>query len=153
MTIANNCQIIRFFASFHTSSVTAKGAETITAPIICCDRSSKPNFSGIDFKPEKNDFIITKNTYDAFTNKKLDNILRKHKIRYVVVTGIFADGCVHSTIQGGFSAGYNFIILKDLIETTDIEIRQRLQNMLKDYTWPVLFGKTINSKEFFGIVE
>jgi nicotinamidase-related amidase len=104
-------------------------------------------------EPVKGDLIVTKNTYDAFTNPKLSRFLQKQKIKYVVVAGVFGDGCVHSTIQGGFSAGYNFIILKDLIETTDVKIRQKLQKLLKEYTWPVMFGKTINSKDFFDFVK
>ncbi len=106
-----------------------------------------------ELEPEKDDFVVTKNTYDAFTNPKLDKFLKKRKIRYLAIAGVFGDGCVHSTIQGGFSVGYNFIVLKDLIETSDVEIRQRLLKLLKQYTWPVMFGKTINSGEFFDLVE
>ncbi len=111
--------------------------------------SDKTDFSEKFFmlKPGKNDHIITKNSYDAFTNPKLEKILKKLKVKYLVVTGVFADGCVHATIQGGFSKGYNFIIVKDLVETTDVKIRQDLQKKLKLYTWPILFGKTIDSKE------
>ena len=98
-------------------------------------------------EPEKNDIIITKNTYDAFTNPKLEKILKKRKTNHIIVTGIFGDGCVHASIQGGFSKGFNFIILKDLIETTDVKIRQKLQKSLKIYTWPIMFGKTLDSKE------
>ena len=100
--------------------------------------------------PDKDDLIITKNNYDAFTNPKLDKFLKSKKIKYLIVTGIFGDGCVHSTIQGGFSKGYNFIILKDLIETTDEKIRQDLQKILKQYTWPIMFGKTTSSKQFLN---
>lgn len=106
-----------------------------------------------NIEPEKEDFVITKNHYNAFTNPKLDQFLQKNKVKYVIVTGVFGDGCVESTIQGGFSKGYNFIILKDLIETTDVKIRQRIQKLLKDYTWPVMFGRTINSKELFKFVN
>ena len=117
--------------------------------------SEKTGFSEKFFELElqKNDFIVTKNSYDAFTNPKLNKFLKRKKIKYVVVTGVFGDGCVESTIQGGFSAGYNFIILKDLIETTDVKIRQKLQKLLKEYTWPTMFGKTINSKDFFKFVK
>lgn len=102
-----------------------------------------------ELKPEKYDLTITKNTYDAFTNPALERFLKKHEIKYVAVTGVFGDGCVHATIQGGFSAGYNFIILKDLIETTDDKERQEIQKAMKKYTWPTMFGRTINSKDFF----
>ena len=102
--------------------------------------SDKSGFNEKFFQvePEKGDLVITKNSYDAFTNPKLDRFLKKRKIKYIIVAGVFGDGCVHSTIQGGFSKGYNFIILKDLIETTDVKIRQQLQSLLKEYTWPVL---------------
>ena len=106
-----------------------------------------------EISPDKNDFVITKNSYDAFTSLELNNLLGKLKVKYCVITGVFGDGCVNSTIQGGFSSGYNFIILKDLIETTDVKIRQKLQKLLKDYTWPVMFGKTINSEYFFDFVK
>jgi len=104
-------------------------------------------------KPDKEDIIITKNSYDAFTNPKLEMILKKQKIKYLLVTGIFGDGCVDSTIQGGFSKGFNFIILKDLIETTDVKIRQDLQKLLKKFTWPVMFGETIDSKDFLREIK
>ncbi len=106
-----------------------------------------------EVSPEKDDMIITKNSYDAFTNPELEKILKKQKIKYLIVAGIFGDGCVHSTIQGGFSKGYNFVILKDLIETTDIKIRQDLQKLLKTYTWPVMFGETIYSKDFLREIK
>lgn len=103
--------------------------------------------------PEKDDTIFTKNNYDAFTNPNLDKFLKTNKIKYLIITGIFGDGCVHSTIQGGFSKGYNFIILKDLIETTDVKIRQDIQRLFKKYTWPVMFGPTINSEELNSYVD
>jgi len=117
--------------------------------------SDKTGFSEkfFELEPQKNDYIVTKNAYDAFTNPKLNRFLKKKKIKYVAVAGVFGDGCVESTIQGGFSAGYNFIILKDLIETTDVKIRQRLQKLLKEYAWPTMFGKTINSKDFFDLIK
>jgi len=98
--------------------------------------------------PEKEDIVITKNSYDAFTNPELNKVLKEKGIKYIVVAGIFGDGCVHATIAGGFSAGYNFIILKDLIETADVPIRQELQQKLKDYTWPIMYGSTLNSDDF-----
>lgn len=117
--------------------------------------SDKTGFSEKFFRiePEKDDVIITKNSYDAFTNPKLDKILKARKIKYIAVAGVLGDGCVHATIQGGFSRGHNFIILKDLIETTDMKTRQELQRLLKDFLWPVAFGRTIDSKDFFRMIR
>lgn len=117
--------------------------------------TDKTGFSEKLFKltPEKSDFVFYKNSYDAFTNPKLDEFLKKRKINHLLVSGVFGDGCVNATIQGGFSAGYNFIILKDLIETTDDKTRQKIQKLLKQYTWPTMYGKTINSKELLQTIK
>jgi ureidoacrylate peracid hydrolase len=101
-----------------------------------------------EIRPNGDDITITKNTYDAFADPNFREILKKKGVRYLVVTGVFTDGCVLATICGGFQAGYNFVILKDLIETTDQPERQELSQRLKNYTFPILYGKTIESKEF-----
>jgi nicotinamidase-related amidase len=98
--------------------------------------------------PKEDDIIITKNNYDTFSNLEFDKILKKNGIKYLVITGFFTDGCVLATISGGFSRGYNFVVLKDLIETTDKQIRQELCKQLVNYTFPYLYGKTVTSQEF-----
>jgi nicotinamidase-related amidase len=65
--------------------------------------------------------VFAKNSYDAFTNEDFVNALAELRVRYIVVAGVFGDGCVLATICGGFSKGYHLIIAKDLIETTDDE--------------------------------
>ncbi|MFH0852346.1 MAG: isochorismatase family cysteine hydrolase [bacterium] len=99
-------------------------------------------------KPLKNDLIVEKHSYDGFTNPKLEKELKTRGIEYLVVAGLFGDGCVMSTICNGFSKGYNFIILNDLIETTDVPLRQSILEGLKDFTWPKMYGKTTKSKDF-----
>lgn len=98
--------------------------------------------------PEEKDIIITKNNYDTFSNPEFDKVLKENGIKYLVMTGFFTDGCVLATVSGGFSRGYNFVLIKDLIETTDVERRQKLSELLKDYTFPALYGKTLTSEEF-----
>ncbi|MCX6716406.1 MAG: cysteine hydrolase [Candidatus Taylorbacteria bacterium] len=101
-------------------------------------------------KPRKEDIIITKNNYDTFSNPEFDKILRENGIQYLIMTGVFTDGCVLATICGGFSHGYNFVVLKDLIETTDVKIRQELCKHLLDFTFPIMYGKTITSSELLN---
>lgn len=103
--------------------------------------------------PKKEDYILTKNTYDAFTNKKLENILKSKKIKYLIITGVFADGCVNSTIVNGFSKGYNFIILEDLVETTDRKERQKIKNLLIKYTWKQMYGKIEKSQNLLKYLK
>ncbi|MFH0846051.1 MAG: isochorismatase family cysteine hydrolase [Patescibacteria group bacterium] len=103
-------------------------------------------FNGI--KPEKDDLIITKNTYDAFSETELEKKLKEKGIQYLVVAGIFTEGCVLSTITVGFSKGFNFVMLRDLIETVDSEERQRISTDIKNRIFPSLYGKSITSEEF-----
>ncbi|MFZ2663863.1 MAG: cysteine hydrolase [Patescibacteria group bacterium] len=100
------------------------------------------------YEPQDSDLLITKNTYDTFTSEELLKELQSRGIKYIVMTGIFTDGCVLSSVINGFSKGYNFIILKDLVETVDSEQRQRLQKLLLDLTFPKLYGRTVTSEEF-----
>lgn len=97
--------------------------------------------------PSDDALVITKNSFDAFSNEDLIHALEGMHIRYVIVTGIFGDGCVMASICGGFSKGYHLIITKDLIETTDDESRQLLQQQLKQRTWPLMYGTTIESQQ------
>jgi len=104
-------------------------------------------------KPEATDLVITKNTYDTFTNEKLLEEFNKRGIKYIIMTGIFSDGCVLASIISGFSKGYNFVVLKDLIETTDSETRQDIQKLLINFTFPKMYGKTILSKELLDVMK
>ena len=124
--------------------------ELYTDPDVCYYSDDESEFSEEFFlvKPEKKDLVITKNHPDAFTNIELSRYLKDKGIKYLVIAGIFTDGCVLATIVNGFSKGYNFVILKDLVETTDVPTRQRLQKLLIDYTFPFMYGKTITSEEF-----
>lgn len=101
-------------------------------------------------QPQATDFIIAKNHYDVFTQQPFIDYLQERNIQHIVMTGVFADGCVLASICGGFSKGYNFTILKDLIETTDDPVRQELQKHLKAFTWPFMYGKTMKAEEFLA---
>jgi nicotinamidase-related amidase len=91
--------------------------------------------------------VFAKNSYDAFTNEELVATLERINARYIIVAGVFGDGCVMASICGGFSKGYRFVIAEDLIETTDDEDRQALQRFLKLRTWPLMYGVTAESRQ------
>lgn len=100
--------------------------------------------------PHDDDLVIDKKNNDAFSNLKLVEELTKRGIRYVVTTGVFTDGCVLATVVGGFSKGYNSIVLSDLVETTDSATRQEIQKKLLEYTFPYLFARVITSQELLS---
>lgn len=100
------------------------------------------------FSPDQDDLVVTKNSYSAFVGTTLHEELTQRGIRYLIVTGIFTDGCVLATVVDGFAKGYNFVILKDLVETSDSKTRQDLQAFLKTFTFPFMYGETIESAKF-----
>jgi nicotinamidase-related amidase len=96
--------------------------------------------------PTEGALIFTKPSYDAFTCPDLVDALNERGIRYLIMAGLFGDGCVRATICGGFSRGYHFIMAKDLIETTDDEDGQAMQKHLKERLWPLMYGPTLESR-------
>ncbi|HEY4977012.1 MAG TPA: isochorismatase family protein [Gaiellaceae bacterium] len=97
--------------------------------------------------------VFAKNSYDAFTNEELVATLERINARYIIVAGVFGDGCVMASICGGFSKGYRFVIAEDLIETTDDEDRQALQRFLKLRTWPLMYGATVTAREILAALS
>ena len=96
--------------------------------------------------PTEGALIFAKPSYDAFTCSDLTGALNERGIRYLIMAGLFGDGCVLATICSGFSRGYHFIMAKDLIETTDDEDRQAMQKHLKERLWPLMYGPTLESR-------
>jgi nicotinamidase-related amidase len=95
--------------------------------------------------------VFAKNSYDACTNEDFVNALAELRVRYIVVAGVFGDGCVLATICGGFSKGYHLIIAQDLIETTDDEERLAFQQYLKQRMWPLIYGTTVESHYILAV--
>lgn len=122
------------------------------------DESSEATYFGEEgfeeefyhIEPAETDFVVKKNTYDCFASPELINYLEQRGITDLVVCGVFTDGCVLSSIASGFSKGYNFIIPRDLVETTDLPVRQELQSLLLDYTLPIQYGRVVDSSEILN---
>jgi nicotinamidase-related amidase len=103
--------------------------------------------------PTQGAFVFAKDSYDAFTNAALVHALKEMHPRYIIVAGVFGDGCVMASICGGFSRGYHLVIAQDLIETTDDVARQNLQQHLKQRTWPLMYGTTIDSGQILAALS
>lgn len=110
------------------------------------DASGFPEqFYGI--QPQESDIIVDKKNNDAFSNPKLVKKLEEKGIKYIIVAGAFTDACVLASVVGGFSRGYNMVVLQDLVETTDMQKRQNIQKELLEFTFPYLFARVIFSGE------
>jgi len=65
-----------------------------------------------NFTNNKNVFI--KDTYGSFVNNRLLNLLKKHKIKQVELTGIDTENCVLTFARDAFDRGFSVIVFKNL---------------------------------------
>lgn len=61
--------------------------------------------------------IVAKNTYDAFINTNLSEILESHGVRKVVVCGVMTDCCCDTTARSSFNRGFETIMVGDACGT------------------------------------
>lgn len=102
----------------------------------------------IEVKP--GDLVIEKNSYSAFTNSYLMDVLDSDT--YLVI-GVYADGCVNATIVDGWSRGLFTFILSDLVESMDDPIKQGQKMFLLSHGWPLMYGHVMTSKEFLRLLD
>lgn len=62
--------------------------------------------------------VFTKYEGNAFTNKKLNDLLKDHNIEYVEVIGVDGGGCVALTALGAIKEGYSVIVNESAIGTS-----------------------------------
>ncbi|MFC7392935.1 cysteine hydrolase family protein [Scopulibacillus cellulosilyticus] len=70
-------------------------------------------------KPEKEDWIIAKETPNAFYKTKLHSELKKMGIVHLVICGVSTEMCVDTTCRSAYSLGYDVILVKDAHTTWD----------------------------------
>jgi nicotinamidase-related amidase len=103
-----------------------------------------------EMEVEPGDLIVEKNSYSAFTNSRLIDLLDSDT--YLVV-GVYADGCVNATIVDGWSRGLFTYILSDLVESMDDPVKQGQKNFLLSHGWPLMYGHVMTSKEFLSLLD
>jgi nicotinamidase-related amidase len=69
---------------------------------------------------------------DAFTNPRLDKRLRELQIDHLVVTGVFADQCVSSTIQGALNRGYRVTVVEPAVAAGTAAARANALKSLRE---------------------
>jgi ureidoacrylate peracid hydrolase len=59
------------------------------------------------------ELLVDKHRYSAFIGTRLDQLLRSHDVKTVVVAGVATSGCVESTIRDAFMLDYYVVIAAD----------------------------------------
>jgi nicotinamidase-related amidase len=68
-----------------------------------------------ELAPESEDIIVPKTRYSGFYNTNLDEILKKHGIDTLIVTGLVTNICVLYTVADAVSRNYKVIVPKDCV--------------------------------------
>ena len=123
----------------------ARGAEIIFARIACLkqhgrDRSlsqKKPGFNYLllpkdeeggqvvpELAPESDDITIMKTTDSALTGSNLRLLLRNMEIQNVVVTGIFTDQCISSTVRSLADESFDVVLVEDCCAAATMELHE-----------------------------
>lgn len=96
---------------------------------------------------EAGDIVLEKNSYSAFTNPRLSELL----VDNYLVSGVYSGGCVNATIIEGWSKGYFTYIISDLVEAMDSERKQNQKTQLLSYGWPLMYGHVIQSEDIYKV--
>lgn len=121
----------------------AKNAKLLIKDALC-----SPNTTGFNYykiKPKKGDLQIIKKSFDAFSNPRLEQFLKKKRIKNLILIGVYSAVCVDTTIRSGFTRGYNIIVPRDLIST------RRKEEIAAINVWRENFAHLTNSNEILTI--
>lgn len=69
-------------------------------------------------RPSPGTPMITKSRASAFSNPELQALLQAHRVRELVVFGVFAEGCVRATVADAIRLGYQVTVPIDAIGTS-----------------------------------
>jgi nicotinamidase-related amidase len=124
-------------------------------PIIYCNDSHLPNDKELqiwgkhamkgtigakvieELRPMSNDHVITKNTYSAFYNTNLKDLLQSfyhgQGVNSLLITGIHTDICVKHTVYDAFIHGYEVTVLEDGVKALPLVDKRTIKYMKEKY--------------------
>jgi nicotinamidase-related amidase len=90
-----------------------------------------------ELRPMSNDHVITKNTYSAFYNTKLKDLLQSfyqgQGANSLLITGIHTDICVKHTVYDAFIHGYEVTVLEDGVKALPLVDKRTIKYMEEKY--------------------
>jgi nicotinamidase-related amidase len=148
----------------------AKGMDVLHARIACLledgrDRSlsqKKPGWNAVllpkdsaasqlvpELAPRPDEIVVTKTTDSALTGTNLRLILSNLGIRNVVLTGIFTDQCVSSTVRSLADESFNVIVIEDCCAAGTDDLHRRELEILNMIYCQVL--TSVELREVMGL--
>ena len=78
-----------------------------------------------EVSPEPGEIVVTKTTDSALTGTNLRLVLANMGIRNLVVTGIYTDQCVSSTVRSLADESFNVVVVEDCCAAGTDELHQK----------------------------
>ena len=103
-----------------------------------CVRGTKGAKIINELKPQKQDIVVHKKTFDGVFETDLDFILKKNDIRQVYLVGVCTSICVMETVSSLVLRGYEVTVLKDGVADFDEEAHKFALKRMK-----VIYGVSI----------
>ncbi|MGQ9465021.1 MAG: isochorismatase family protein [bacterium] len=90
--------------------------------------------------------VVPKTQYDAFYKTNLEELLCKHQVKQVVITGVMTNLCCETTARTAFILGFEVFFVVDGTATQNIQMHQAtLLNLAYGFATPVLTQDIIKS--------
>lgn len=146
----------------------AEGMDVIFARIACLkndgrDRSlsqKKPGWNYLllpkdsdesqivpELSPQGDEIVICKTTDSALTGSNLRLILHNMGIKNVVVTGIFTDQCISSSVRSLADESFNVIVVEDCCAAGTDELHHKELEILN-----MIYCHVVSSQEMLGFL-
>lgn len=71
--------------------------------------------------PWEDEYVLTKQFYSAFDAPELNELLIDKGVDTVILTGLYAHGCVRATILDAYARGYKVLVASDAVASTEAE--------------------------------
>jgi len=102
-----------------------------------------------ELAPREGEIVVTKTTDSALTGTNLRLVLHNMGVKNVVLTGIFTDQCVSSTVRSLADESFNVVLVEDCCAAgTDELHRNELEILNMIYCHVISSGELVN---FMGI--
>jgi len=101
-----------------------------------------------ELAPLPGEIVVTKTTDSALTGTNLRLVLSNMGIRNVVVTGIYTDQCVSSTVRSLADESFNVIVVEDCCAAGSDELHHRELEIIN-----MIYCHVLTSSELRGVMK
>jgi biuret amidohydrolase len=104
-----------------------------------------------ELAPKEGEVVILKPGKGAFTRTDLEEILQKHEITHLVITGVTTEVCVQTTMREANDRGYECLLVEDGTESYFPEFKRSTIEMLRAQGG--IIGWTTDSKSILAALS